>query len=708
MYKSFSMELAGRTLTVDIDRVGKQANGAAFMHYGDTVVLSTATASDKPREGIDFFPLSVEYEEKLYAVGKIPGGFNKREGKASENAILTSRVIDRPMRPLFPKDYRNDVTLNNMVMSVDPECRPELVAMLGASIATCISDIPFDGPCATTQIGMIDGEMIVNPSQEQWKVSDLNLTVASTKEKVIMIEAGANEVPEAKMIEAIYMAHDVNQTIIKFIDEIVAETGKAKHEYTSCAVPEEMFGEIRKLVPPQEMEEAVFTDDKQTREENIRVITEKLEEAFAENEEWLAMLGEAVYQYEKKTVRKMILKDHKRPDGREITQIRPLSAEIDLIPRVHGSAMFTRGQTQICNVCTLAPLSEQQRLDGLDENEVSKRYMHHYNFPSYSVGETKPSRGPGRREIGHGALAERALIPVLPSEAEFPYAIRTVSETFESNGSTSMASTCASCMSLMAAGVPIKKMVAGISCGLVTGETDDDFVLLTDIQGLEDFFGDMDFKVTGTTEGITAIQMDIKIHGLTRPIVEGAIARCREARIFIMDTCMKPVIANPRPEVGKYAPKIEQITIDPQKIGDVVGKQGKVINKIIEETGVKIDIEDDGSVSVCGTDRDMIRRAIHIIESIVTDIEPGQILTGKVVRIMNFGAFVELAPNKDGMVHISKLSDKRVAKVEDVVNIGDEVTVKVMEVDKMGRVNLSMKPADLADKEEKKEENQQR
>ena len=697
MYKSFSMELAGRTLTVDVGRVAKQANGAAFMHYGETVVLSTATASDKPRDGIDFFPLSVEYEEKLYAVGKIPGGFNKREGKASENAILTSRVIDRPMRPLFPKDYRNDVTLNNMVMSVDPECRPELVAMLGSSIAASISDIPFDGPCATTQVGMIDGELILNPTQEQWKNGDLNLTVASTKEKVIMIEAGANEIPDSKMIEAIYKAHDVNQTIIAFIEEIVAETGRAKHEYTSCAVPEELFEEIKKLVPPEKMEEAVFTDDKQTREENIRVITEKLEEAFAENEDWLALLGEAVYQYEKKTVRKMILKDHKRPDGREITQIRPLSAEIDLIPRVHGSAMFTRGQTQICNVCTLAPLSEQQRLDGLDENEVSKRYMHHYNFPSYSVGETKPSRGPGRREIGHGALAERALIPVLPSEAEFPYAIRTVSETFESNGSTSMASTCASCMSLMAAGVPIKKMVAGISCGLVTGETDDDFVLLTDIQGLEDFFGDMDFKVTGTADGITAIQMDIKIHGLTRPIVEGAIARCREARMFIMDTCMKPAISQPRPEVGKFAPKIEQIMIDPQKIGDVVGKQGKVINKIIEETGVKIDIEGDGSVSVCGTDREMIGRAIRIIKSIVTDIEVGQVLTGKVARIMNFGAFVELAPNKDGMIHISKLSDKRVAKVEDVVNIGDEVTVKVIEVDKMGRVNLSMKPGDLAE-----------
>ena len=665
MYKSFSMELAGRTLTVDIGRVAKQANGAAFMHYGDTTVLSTATASKEPREGIDFFPLSVEYEEKLYSVGKIPGGFNRREGKASENAVLTSRVIDRPMRPLFPKDYRNDVTLSNMVMSVDPECRPELVAMLGAAISASVSDIPFDGPCAMTQVGMIDGEMIVNPSQEQWKVGDLNLTVASTKEKVIMIEA-------------IYKAHAVNQTIIEFIDKIVAEVGKEKHSYVSCAIPEELFDAIKEIVPPAEMEDAVFTDDKQTREQNIHAITERLSESFADKEEWLELLSEAVYQYQKKTVRKMILKDHKRPDGREMTQIRHLCAEVDLIPRVHGSAMFTRGQTQICNVCTLAPLSEQQKLDGLDENELSKRYMHHYNFPSYSVGETKPSRGPGRREIGHGALAERALIPVLPSESDFPYAIRTVSETFESNGSTSMASTCASCMSLMAAGVPIKKMVAGISCGLVTGDSDDEFVLLTDIQGLEDFFGDMDFKVTGTIDGITAIQMDIKIHGLTRPIVEGAIARCREARLFIMDTCMKPVIAEPRKEVSEYAPKIEQITIDPQKIGDVVGKQGKVINKIIEETGVKIDIEDDGSVSVCGTDKDMILKAVQIIESIVTDIEPGQIYTGKVVRIMNFGAFVELAPNKDGMVHISKLSDKRVAKVEDVVNIGDEVTVKVM------------------------------
>ena len=697
MYKSYTMELAGRTLRVDIGRVAAQANGAAFMHYGDTVVLSTATASDKPRDGIDFFPLSVEYEEKMYSVGKIPGGFNKREGKASENAILTSRVIDRPMRPLFPKDYRNDVTLNNMVMSVDPSCRPELVAMLGAAIATCISDIPFDGPCAMTQVGMIDGEFVINPSQEQWKSGDLNLTVASTREKVIMIEAGANEIPEAKMIEAIYMAHEVNQKIITFIDTIVAEVGKQKHEYTSCAVPEELFAAIRELVPQEEMEEAVFTDEKQKREENIRAITERLEEAFADNEEWLAVLGEAVYQYQKKTVRKMILKDHKRPDGRGITEIRPLAAEIDILPRVHGSGMFTRGQTQILNICTLAPLSEAQKIDGLDENETSKRYMHHYNFPSYSVGETKPSRGPGRREIGHGALAERALVPVLPTAEEFPYAIRTVSETMESNGSTSQASICASTLSLMAAGVPIKAPVAGISCGLVTGDTDDDYIVLTDIQGLEDFFGDMDFKVGGTHKGITSIQMDIKIHGLTRPIIEEAIAKTREARIYILDEVMAPVISEPRKTVSQYAPKIVQISIDPQKIGDVVGKQGKVINKIIEQTGVKIDIEDDGSVAVCGTDQAMIDKAVSIIKGIVTDIEPGQILTGTVVRIMNFGAFVELAPNKDGMVHISKLSDKRVAKVEDVVNIGDEVTVKVIEVDKMGRINLSMKPGDLAE-----------
>ena len=694
MYKSFSIEIGGKTLTVDVGRVAAQANGAALMHYGDTTVLSTATASEKPREGIDFFPLSVEFEEKMYAVGKIPGGFNKREGKASENSVLTSRVIDRPMRPLFPKDYRNDVTLNNLVLSVDPQCRPEIVAMLGSAIATCISDIPFDGPCAMTQVGLVDGEFIINPSQSQWKEGDLQLTVASTSKKVIMIEAGANIIPEAKMIEAIYMAHDVNQKIIEFINKIVAEVGKPKHEYESFTIPEELFAAIKEIVPPAEMEEAVFTDVKQVREENISKIRERLEEAFAENEEWLAVLGEALYQYQKKTVRKMILKDHKRPDGRALDQIRPLAAEVDIIPRVHGSAMFTRGQTQICNICTLAPLSESQKIDGLDENETVKRYMHHYNFPSYSVGETKPSRGPGRREIGHGALAEKALMPVLPSEEEFPYAIRTVSETFESNGSTSMASTCSSCMSLMAAGVPIKAMVAGISCGLVTGDTDDDYVLLTDIQGLEDFFGDMDFKVTGTTEGITAIQMDIKIHGLTRPIVEEAIRRTREARLFIMDTCMKPAIAEPRKTVGEFAPKIIQTTIDPAKIGEVVGQRGKVINAIIEECGVKIDITDDGFVSVCGVDQAGMDKAMKYIRTIVDEFEEGKIYEGKVVSIKEFGAFVEFAPGKEGMVHISKISKERINMVEDVLTLGDVVKCKCMGKDKMGRISFSIKDAE--------------
>ena len=691
MYKSYSMELAGRTLTVDINRVAKQANGAALMHYGDTTVLSTATASKEPREGIDFFPLSVEYEEKMYAVGKIPGGFNKREGKASEHAILTSRVIDRPMRPLFPKDYRNDVTLVNMVMSVDPQCNPEIPAMLGSSIATCISDIPFDGPCATTQVGLINGEYIINPTMAQKDVSDLQLTVASTREKVIMIEAGAKEVPEDKMIEAIYKAHEVNQEIIKFIDKIVEECGKPKHSYESCAVPEELFTAIKEIVPPAEMEVAVFSDDKQTREENIRQVTEKLKEAFADKEEWLAALGEAVYQYQKKTVRKMILKDHKRPDGRAITQIRPLAAETDIIPRVHGSAMFTRGQTQICTITTLAPLAEAQKLDGLDEFETSKRYMHHYNFPSYSVGETKPSRGPGRREIGHGALAERALVPVLPSEEEFPYAIRTVSETFESNGSTSQASICASTMSLMAAGVPIKKPVAGISCGLVTGDTDDDYIVLTDIQGLEDFFGDMDFKVAGTHDGITAIQMDIKIHGLTRPIVEEAIRRTKEAREYILTEVMEKCIAAPRTSVGEYAPKIIQIQIDPQKIGDVVGQRGKTINTIIERTGVKIDITDEGAVSICGVDQKSMDEAANMVKIIATDFEAGQIFTGKVVSIKEFGAFVEFAPGKEGMVHISKICKERINRVEDVLTLGDKVKVICLGKDKMGRISFSMK-----------------
>ena len=691
MYKTFEMELAGRPLKVDVGRVAKQANGAVLMHYGDTTVLCTATASEKPRDGIDFFPLSVEYNERMYAVGKIPGGFNKREGKASENAILTCRVIDRPMRPLFPKDYRNDVTLENLVLSVDQDCAPELTAMLGAAIATTISDIPFDGPISTTQVGLVDGEFVFNPTAAQRAVSDMALTVASTREKVIMIEAGANEVPEQQMIDAIFAAHELNQKVIAFIDTIVAECGKQKHEYESCAVPEELFAAIKEIVTPEEMEVAVFSDDKQTREENIRVVTEKLEEAFAENEEWLAVLPEAVYQYQKKTVRKMILKDHKRPDGRKIDQIRPLAAEVDLIPRVHGSAMFTRGQTQICNICTLAPLSEAQKLDGLDEAETTKRYMHHYNFPSYSVGETKPSRGPGRREIGHGALAERALLPVLPSEAEFPYAIRTVSETFESNGSTSQASVCASSMSLMSAGVPIKAAVAGISCGLVTGDTDDDYLVLTDIQGLEDFFGDMDFKVAGTHKGITAIQMDIKIHGLTRPIIEEAIAKTRKARLYIIDEVMNKAIDAPRAQVGEFAPKIVQMQIDPQKIGDVVGQRGKTINAIIEQTGVKIDITDDGAVSICGTDDKSMEEAQKLIHIIVTDFEAGQVLEGKVVSIKDFGAFLEFAPGKEGMVHISKLSKERVNRVEDVLTLGDVVKVVCLGKDKMGRISFSMK-----------------
>ncbi|WP_291236882.1 polyribonucleotide nucleotidyltransferase [Frisingicoccus sp.] len=693
-YKSYSMELAGRTLRVDVGRVAKQANGAVFIHYGDTVILSTATASEKPREGIDFFPLSVEFEEKMYSVGKIPGGFNKREGKASEHAVLTSRVIDRPMRPLFPKDYRNDVTLNNLVMSVDPDANPEVVAMLGSAIAVCISDIPFDGPISATQVGLVDGKFVFNPTADEKEKSDLALTVASTRDKVIMIEAGANEVPEAQMIDAIFAAHELNQEVIKFIDTIVAECGKEKHSYTSCAVPEELFAAIKEIVPPAEMEEAVFTDEKQVREENIRQIKERLAEAFAENEEWLELIDEAVYQYQKKTVRKMILKDHKRPDGRALNQIRPLAAEIDLLPRVHGSAMFTRGQTQICTVTTLAPMSEAQKIDGIDVNVTSKRYMHHYNFPSYSVGETKPSRGPGRREIGHGALAEKALVPVLPSVEEFPYAIRTVSETFESNGSTSQASICASTMSLMAAGVPIKKQVAGISAGLVTGDTDDDYVVLTDIQGLEDFFGDMDFKVAGTHDGITAIQMDIKIHGLTRPIIEEAIRRTKEAREYIINEVLTPAIAEPRKEVGKYAPKIRQIMIDPQKIGDVVGAKGKVINQIIEETGVKIDITDDGAVAVCGVEKEGIDKAIEMIQMIASDFEEGKIYVGKVISIKEFGAFLEFAPGKEGMVHISKLDKKRINRVEDVLTLGDVIKVKCLGKDKMGRISFSKKDAE--------------
>ena len=678
LMNTYTMDLAGRTLRVEIGKVGKQANGCAFMQYGDTTVLCTATASKKPRDGIDFFPLSVEYVEKFYAIGRFPGGFNKREGKPSENAILTSRVIDRPMRPLFPKDYRNDVTIEDMVMSVDPECRPELVAMIGSSIAASISDIPFDGPCAMTQIGMQDGKFLVNPGQEAWDKGDLRLTVASVGQKVIMIEAAANEIPEDRMLEAIYMAHEVNLQVIDFIKKIVAEVGKPKHEYIHCTVPQELVERLYELVPQEEMEKAVFADEKAVRDQNISDITDRVNEALADQEEWLPLVPEAIYQYEKKTVRK-------------IRQIRPLSAEIDLIPRVHGSGMFTRGQTQICDICTLSPLSEMQKVDGLDVYASNKRYVHHYNFPSYSVGETKVSRGPGRREIGHGSLAERALLPVLPSEEEFPYSIRCVSETFESNGSTSQASVCASTLSLMAAGVPIKKHVAGISCGLVTGESDEDFLVLTDIQGLEDFFGDMDFKVAGTHDGITAIQMDIKIHGLTRAIVEQAIAQCKEARETIINDVLVPCIAEPREEVSKYAPKIEFLQIDPEKIGDVVGQRGKTINEIIARTGVQIDIEDDGRVSICGDDKEKINQALEMIKIITTDFEKGQIFKGKVISIKEFGAFVQFAPGKEGMVHISKISQGRIAHVEDVLTLGDEVTVVCLGKDRMGRISFSMK-----------------
>ena len=692
MYKTFSMELAGRTLSVDIGRVAAQANGAVFMRYGNTVVLSTATASEKPREGIDFFPLSVEYHEKMYSVGRIPGGFTRREGKPTDNSILTCRVIDRPMRPLFPKDYRNDVTLENVVMDVDQDCAPELVAMLGSALATCISDIPFDGPTAATQVGLVDGDLVYNPTSAQREVSDLALTVASTREKVIMIEAGANEVDEETMIQAIYGAHELNGQIIEFFDKIVAECGKPKHEYEHFDTPEELWNDMVSFITPEAMEEAVFTDVKQVREENIRKIKDQLEERYAEeHEDWIPLIDEAVYKFQKKTVRKMILKDQKRPDGREIKQIRPLHAEVDVLPTVHGSGLFSRGQTQVLNITTLAPLSEKQKLDGLDENKTSKRYIHHYNFPSWSVGETRPSRGPGRREIGHGALAERALLPVIPSEEEFPYTIRTVSEILESNGSTSQGSICASTLSLMAAGVPIKAPVAGISVGLVTGETDDDYLILTDIQGLEDFFGDMDFKVAGTHKGITAIQMDIKIHGLTRDIVEQAIYRTKEAREYILDEVMLKAIAKPREEVSVYAPKIKQIMIDPAKIGDVVGQRGKTINALIERTGVKIDIEDDGAVSVCGTDKAAMDEALRLIEIIATDFEKGQILEGTVVSIKDFGAFVEFAPGKEGMVHISNIAKRRINHVEDELTLGDKVKVICLGKDKMGRISFSIK-----------------
>ncbi len=691
MSRVYSTELAGRTLSVEIGKVAGLANGACIVTYGETVVLSTATASDRPRPGIDFFPLSVDYEEKLYAVGKIPGGFIKREGRPSENAILTSRVIDRPIRPLFPKDYRNDCGVVNTVLCVDQDNQPELVAMIGSSIALSISDIPFQGPTGATIVGLIDGEFIFNPNAEQREKTEMNVTVVSTSEKITMIEAEGKEIPEDTMIEGIFKAHDLNKEVVAFINSIVEKEGKPKQQYEEVGIPADLNEAMKALIPETEMEEAVFAPDKSIRDEKISAYKEKLEEAFEENEDWIDLIDEALYQYQKKTVRKMILVDHKRPDGRGMDEIRRLSAEVDILPRTHGSGLFTRGETQVLNVTTLGALGETQRIDGLDDAVTGKRYMHHYNFPSYSVGETRPSRGPGRREIGHGALAEKALVPVLPSEDEFPYAIRTVSEVLSSNGSTSQGSICASSLSLMAAGVPIKKPVAGISCGLVTGETDDDFVLLTDIQGLEDFFGDMDFKVAGTKDGITAIQLDMKLHGITNEVVRQAIYQTRQARMYILDDVMNVCIDKPRETLSKYAPKIIQTTIDPEKIGDVVGPRGKTINRIIDETGVKIDIEDDGRVFICGDDDDMVQKALDTIKTIGRDVEVGAIYNGKVVRITNFGAFVELAPGKDGLVHISKLAKERVNKVEDIVSVGDEIAVKVMEIDSQGRINLSRK-----------------
>lgn len=691
MSRVYSTELAGRTLSVEIGKVAGLANGACLVTYGETVVLSTATASERPRPGIDFFPLSVDYEEKFYAIGKIPGGFIKREGRPSENAILTSRVIDRPIRPLFPKDYRNDCAVTNTVLCVDQDNQPELVAMNGTSIALSISDIPFQGPTGATIVGLVDGELVFNPNAEEREKTDMTLTVFSTADKITMIEADGNEIPEAVMIDAIFKAHELNKEIVAFINSIVEKEGKEKQKYEVVGIPEDMFASMKELIPAEEMETAVFTDDKQQRQERLGVFRERLEEAYVENEDWMSLIDEGLYQYQKKTVRKMILKDHKRPDGRALDEVRALSAEIDILPRTHGSGLFSRGETQVLNITTLGALGDTQRIDGLDDLVTGKRYMHHYNFPSYSVGECRPSRGPGRREIGHGALAERALLPVLPSEEEFPYAIRTVSEVVSSNGSTSQGSICASSLSLMAAGVPIKKPVAGITCGLVTGETDDDFVLLTDIQGLEDFFGDMDFKVAGTKDGITAIQLDMKVKGITNEIVEKAIYNTQKSRMMILDDVMNVCISEPRKELSPYAPKIIQTMIDPEKIGEVVGPRGKTINRIIDETGVKIDIEDDGRVFICGEDHEMVQKALSIIEMIGKDIEVGTVYNGTVVRITNFGAFVELAPGKDGLVHISKLAKERVNKVEDVVQVGDKISVKVMEIDSQGRINLSRK-----------------
>ena len=702
MYRTYSMELAGRKLSVEIGRVAEQANGAALVYYGDTVVLVTATASDKPRDGIDFFPLSIDYEERLYSVGKIPGGFIKREGRPSEKAILTSRCIDRPLRPLFPKDYRNDVAIIATVMSVDQDCSPEIAAMIGSSIALIISDIPFTDTMSSVSIGYCDGELVVNPTAAQRDISKLNLTVSSTKDKVMMIEAGADEIPDDLMLEAIKLAHKVNGEVIDFINQIHEKEWKPLQEYTEHVIPDEVYKLVSEYITDAAMEAAVYKELKQDRDLAIKEITEKVNEDLTdaiavlvdEDTDIPALIDETIYKFEKMTVRRMILREHKRPDGRGLEEIRPLSAEVDILPRTHGSALFKRGQTQALTVTTLGAMSEIQRLDGLDTSEVSKRYIHHYNMPGYSTGEAKTSRGPGRREIGHGALAEKALLPVIPSEEEFPYAIRLVSDILSSNGSTSQASICGSTLSLMAAGVPIKKPVAGISVGLVTGDNDDDYVMLTDIQGLEDFFGDMDFKVAGTKDGITAIQMDMKIHGLTFKIIEDAIAQTHRARNYIIDEVMLKAIAEPRKELSPYAPKMATMTIDVDKIAEVIGARGKVIKKIIEESQCEIDTEDDGRIFIKGTDMDNIQKAMDMINLIVLDPEPGKTYNGTITRLMTFGAFVEIAPGKEGLIHISKLAAKRTAKVEDVVNVGDKVRVKLLEIDDHGRLNFSIKDAD--------------
>ena len=704
MFKIYETELAGRKLTLETGKLAGLANGSVLVRYGDTVVLVDVTASKEPRDGIDFFPLSVDYEEKLYAVGKIPGSYTKREGKPSDKAILTSRAIDRPLRPLFPKDFRNDVCVVATVLSVEQDNQPEICAMIGASAALSISDIPFGGPTAAVAVGYVNDEIVINPTEEQRKNSRLTLTVAGTKDKIAMIEAGADEIPDNIMLEAIKKAHKEIKKLCTFISKMQKEIGKPKFEYKSFAVDEEIYNEVEANYKDK-MYEAVQAVDKEVRDENIDKLTDEIVAYFTEKvgeektEELMSDIATSIHDLEKKCVREMIYNEHKRPDGRKIDEIRPLSCEVGLLPRVHGSALFTRGQTQVLSVATLGMVSEEQSLDGIDTEE-SKRYMHQYNFPSYSVGEARPSRGPGRREIGHGALAEKALVPVIPSEEEFPYAIRVVSEVLSSNGSTSQASICASTLALMDAGVPIKRPVAGISTGLVTNpDNDEDYVMLVDIQGLEDFFGDMDFKVGGTEKGITAIQVDIKCDGLTYEIISEAFEKTRKAREYILNEIMLPVISKPRDEVSIYAPRIITTTIDPEKIKDVIGPGGKIINKIIDETGVKIDIEDDGQVFIYSSENDKAQQALEMIEDITREIEVGGIYYGEVVRIMNFGAFVDLGGNgKEGLLHISKISKERIKNVEDVLHVGDKVTVKVIEIDDQGRINLSMK--DLADKNE--------